>query len=816
MNIEPKDDFDEEFYEIVCPEVKGYYEGSQYSKRERYFHHYLKYGQHFYKNREDAENKLFGNIETEEDFDKDFYEKSRPKVKEYMMWLGDWVGELSKRKRYFHHYLKFKGYKNIQDAENKLFGTINVPDNFDENFYENKHPEIKQYMMWMGDWINELSKRKRYYYHYLKYCVPVYTTSWLIENKKQINKSLIENTKQINKSLIEIQKTYSDHKNSIVLVNHVSNPYGATNYLLSLFKILKNKGLKVCLLDEVFNEQLYSKFNIDTKDVISYEKNLLLLCYIYEKLKPKIFYLNSISEIFIHFAKLNNPNVLIHSHEIAKHYTKNNIKPNYVVSKRIQKEFKNQDNHKPKIQPPIFLNETLELIDKEFKQELPKVSNHKGDIDNYKITIGMCGQTETRKNPELFKEISKLYPEYNFLWIGGEEGYFGEIDNLYHVPITQLPFIYYKLIDYFILFSQEDPCPYVVLENLYVNNKVITFKNNIYTEHKNKMIDDIYFEFNGEISIKTIQEVINDKVKHKATRIGNGKEYILQNFTKLNPDLLNKFVKENTIDYFIVCHDQDILLRSIQENKFSKLPDHTFLFVGNRSANLIEHIPNVIICNKLKHNIENYPKLCSFTAWYAVSKNLLSKNKKLCLLEYDVNLSDEFYAYHEKEIFDHINDQTVVAYFYTLTDHYVFYKSTPYLEIALKKIYGINLNNFVQKVKDQYPLWPTTTNMCMSKNVLDQFVDWFLPMTDLFREDPLGAYVHERAFFVFCVLNNIQIKYVKSPILSHNQQTSHQNLDVYGKVLDRYKTTILSQDMISDYDKIYEEAYRISLINCSK
>jgi hypothetical protein len=534
MEIEVDNNFDEKFYEIISPKVKEYYKDSKLSEKERYYHHYLKYGQQLYKNREDAENKLFGNIEIEEDFDEDFYEKSHPQVKGYMMWLGDWVGELCKRKRYFCHYLKFKCYKNIQDAENKLFGNIDVPDNFDENLHENKHPEIKGYMIWMGDWINELSKRKRYYHHYLKYCVPIHTTSWLTENTK---------IKQINKSLIQIQKTCSDHKNSIVLVNHVSNPYGATNYLLSLFKILKSKGLKVCLLDEVFNEQLYSKFNIDTKDVISYEQNLALLCYIYEKLKPKIFYLNSINEIFVDFAKLNNPNVLIHSHEIQKHYTKNNIKPNYVVSKRIQKEFENQHNHKPEIQPPIFLDETFELIDKEFKKELPKVSNKNGEIDQSKITIGMCGQTETRKNPKLFEEVSKLYPQYNFLWIGGEEGDFIESNNLYHIPATPLPFMYYKLIDYFILFSQEDPCPYVVLENLYVNNKVITFKNNIYTDHKNKMTEDIYFEFDGEISIETIKQAIDKNIKDKANRLGNGKEYILQNFTQLNPKLLNKFIK---------------------------------------------------------------------------------------------------------------------------------------------------------------------------------------------------------------------------------------------------------------------------------
>ena len=216
--------------------------------------------------------------------------------------------------------------------------------------------------------------------------------------------------------------------------------------------------------------------------------------------------------------------------------------PSYVVSKRIQKEFEERYNHKPEIQPPIFLDETFDIIDQEFNKEFPVIQNQKGDMSIDKITIGMCGQTETRKNPNLFVEAAIEYPQYNFLWVGGEKGHFPEIDNLYHIPALSLPFVYYKLFDYFILFSQEDPCPYVVLENLYLNNKVITFKDNIYTDHKNEMIKDIYFEFDGEISIENLRNVIKEKVTNKTTRTGSGKEYVLGNFTNLNPSLM-KFIK---------------------------------------------------------------------------------------------------------------------------------------------------------------------------------------------------------------------------------------------------------------------------------
>jgi hypothetical protein len=95
---------------------------------------------------------------------------------------------------------------------------------------------------------------------------------------------------------------------------------------------------------------------------------------------------------------------------------------------------------------------------------------------------------------------------------------------------------------------------------------------------------------------------------------------------------------KNDIEYYIVCHDENIILDQIKNNKYKDLPNYKFLFVGDKSYNLIDQHSNVIICRNLKNNIENYPKLCSYTAWYAIAKNKLSNKKYVCILEYDVEI----------------------------------------------------------------------------------------------------------------------------------------------------------------------------------
>lgn len=253
--------------------------------------------------------------------------------------------------------------------------------------------------------------------------------------------------------------------------------------------------------------------------------------------------------------------------------------------------------------------------------------------------------------------------------------------------------------------------------------------------------------------------------------------------------------------YFIITHNLNLLTKyNIPEE------NQSVVLVGDHKD---EHINvNTIICNKLLDNIENYPYLCSYTGWYSVSKNKLHEaHSVVSLLEYDIITSQDLHYHNLKIINEQKGDGYIVAYNKTLTDHYVFYKSTPWLEISLQRIYGIDLLDFVTTYKARYPFWPTATNITMSSKILSAFTEWFDPMTKIFSHDPLGAYVHERAFFIFCVLNNIDILYAPNEILYHKQTGSHTIDDIYGRILKQYNTRCLTNHLISEYDTIYQQEY---------
>ena len=60
-------------------------------------------------------------------------------------------------------------------------------------------------------------------------------------------------------------------------------------------------------------------------------------------------------------------------------------------------------------------------------------------LDTNKITIGMCGSMCERKNYKLFIEVSKHFPNYNFLWIGDTQNIFDNYQNIFHIKSTHNP-----------------------------------------------------------------------------------------------------------------------------------------------------------------------------------------------------------------------------------------------------------------------------------------------------------------------------------------------------------------------------------------
>jgi len=171
--------------------------------------------------------------------------------------------------------------------------------------------------------------------------------------------------------------------------------------------------------------------------------------------------------------------VLFHSHEPfelfgKKQYIKN-ITNFYVVSEEIKKKY-NENGYTNVNVGEIFIDQ--QEIDHSLiksNEIIVNIKNRFRSLDKSKIIVGMCGTFVYRKGHDIFIKAAKKYKSLEFIWIGGICTIRDYPVNFFHIPHTDNPYKYYKLLDIFFLSSRQEATPYVI-EEVKLFGKPIVYK----------------------------------------------------------------------------------------------------------------------------------------------------------------------------------------------------------------------------------------------------------------------------------------------------------------------------------------------------
>lgn len=235
------------------------------------------------------------------------------------------------------------------------------------------------------------------------------------------------------------------------------------------------------------------------------------------------------------------------------------------------------------------------------------------------------------------------------------------------------------------------------------------------------------------------------------------------------------------ISTFIFVHDQSIVLDFIKHDKFKQLNNVKYVFVGDKDSSKIESNPNVIICNKLPFNMEQYPKLTSYTGWYAIWKNGLYKSSDyLNLFEYDVNLSVDF----NKTVTENLSFD-VIGYKPFNVHHHSFIKHKPWSEDLLKSIYknyNIDSLSFINSLPSNKEC-SVTSNHTFSQKSFEEYMKWVDPLIEDIKHSGLSGHQVERSISLFYLINKLNYKVIDN-VLTHFQFDSHRT---QGISQDKFK-----------------------------
>jgi len=414
---------------------------------------------------------------------------------------------------------------------------LELPSDFNTQIYRVKNPDLR-----------ELSD-KEIEIHYSSFGAlekreysDVFFDELFFRKKNKVNSddaylAYIRDIRQIKSQEIQrLVDSVTSKKFDIVLVNHNSTINGAAHSLYIMANELK-KVSRVLILDvRAQSEELYTKYGLAPTDFIYYFGDPTFLYWLCTKITSKKILFNSANFAMSQVVRwLPRNKVVLFSREIKEHYTKTvPYSPDFVITPSIAQAYKN----KPKVQTPILPGFIKTSIDLDYTRSTDLMN-----LDLSKITLGMCGSIGARKNIGLFLDVAQSLPEYNFVWIGGHEGLGTNLKNVHHIKEVVYPYRYYKLLDCFVLFSEHEPFGNVVIENLYLNNKVLTFRDNVYYDFKDELTKNNYFEYPGKISTATaIKHILTHAVAKKETTNNytqsSAHRYVINNFTEYKEDFL--------------------------------------------------------------------------------------------------------------------------------------------------------------------------------------------------------------------------------------------------------------------------------------
>lgn len=208
-----------------------------------------------------------------------------------------------------------------------------------------------------------------------------------------------------------------------------------------------------------------------------------------------------------------------------------------------------------------------------------------------------------------------------------------------------------------------------------------------------------------------------------------------------------------------VCHNQATMDRVAHHLSH----DHVYILLVGMHTEPSPH-PRIVTACTLPHHIEKEHKLLTFTAWYAIVKNKLWDDyDSYCILEYDCDIRDMPQFQHE------LNAKTEkVVCFFTDSNNFL-------TDMNPACFYAFLKSKRINTVFQHNHLWGGSTNQCIDKHFLHDFVDWYFPYCFFFKVWDYYNYsfYHERLFAVFLLQRGVPLTVLSNGNIAHEQVRSH-------------------------------------------
>jgi hypothetical protein len=218
----------------------------------------------------------------------------------------------------------------------------------------------------------------------------------------------------------------------------------------------------------------------------------------------------------------------------------------------------------------------------------------------------------------------------------------------------------------------------------------------------------------------------------------------------------------------VTVHEATLIEECERTQRFVPLPV-TYLFVGPRDSSLVPPDVDVIVARDHSPNYEDRPSFYDFTGWFAAARHgLLPADPFLVCLQYDMRVQHPRLM---ELVFDALVAGGPVAF-------------TPGHQAAGNWMLGIkgfaSRFNEGMAVKGVDPAgfppfneWPSTQGTAWRASDLVEFMEWFEPLFDVWRDDLWAGHLAERSVWAWMMTTGRPASFLPGMIV-------HENRDVHG------------------------------------
>lgn len=284
----------------------------------------------------------------------------------------------------------------------------------------------------------------------------------------------------------------------VALLNHASDVSGAPWVCYSIFaELVDQKVDDVFLFTPHVCPVLMDKLNLSKNArarIIEFKHNPHALLDAIRKLSVDTLVVNSFSSEFLSlFPEVHAcvGRVVQYVHEDYQDYIPNQVSDVAVngdilltADHATARSFR-KNKLKSYVYPPKFrMNAYTELIRKRsvYDTICETGLGKYWTLSTHRV-IGMVGTPNERKNFDYFCKLARTCPQYVFVWIGGDATKWLST-NVLLVEKTPHVTTYMRLFDVFLLTSNRDYCPVVLLEALAMDIPCIAFKDALMYRHR--------------------------------------------------------------------------------------------------------------------------------------------------------------------------------------------------------------------------------------------------------------------------------------------------------------------------------------------